>query len=101
MNTDKMVTWTSEEIDISAYSDVDISIKVGSNSKVDKGEDYIYVYYKLDGNESVLRKYDGKINNAITIEESGISGQKLQIIIRTYTDSDDEYYYFDDVSVTS
>ncbi|WP_258105780.1 LamG-like jellyroll fold domain-containing protein, partial [Marinoscillum sp. MHG1-6] len=98
------VTWTSEEINISAYTDVSISIDLLSNDNCDvsgSGQDEIKVVYKLDGGaETTLT--NGQQYGDFDWERataSGLSGSTLQIIAYITTTRNNEVLGLDNVSV--
>jgi uncharacterized repeat protein (TIGR01451 family) len=112
-NTDREGVWISGEIDISGADSVDVSIDLrGAGGLNDSGgwkkEDYLRVYYKLDGGDAVeIVDIAGWCDGSLCIHEqtwttvglSGLSGDRIQIIIRTKTTADDEHYYWDNVKV--
>jgi hypothetical protein len=102
-DTDGECIWTSESISISNYTDVAISVSISETGSLD-ANDYIKLYYKLDGGAETLFSTNGSnIDDftALTASQSGLSGSTLQIIIKTDSDKGTHKVRFDDVSVTA
>ncbi|WP_282087470.1 T9SS type A sorting domain-containing protein [Aquimarina algiphila] len=105
---DKKGIWTSESIDIKGKNDVNISVLLYSTGDMeDTGEnlDFIDLYYKInEGQEVRFSKNSGAINNnsssGTTVSIGSLSGNSLQIIVKSRTTASDEFYYFDNVKVT-
>ena len=94
-------TWTSEQIDISGASSVNISANIESDGVLE-ASDYIKVYYKVDGGSEQLiaeRSDNFNENNAITVSKSSISGNTVQVVVRILTTGNDEAYFLDNVKV--
>uniref|UniRef100_UPI00232B4713 hypothetical protein n=1 Tax=Aquimarina algiphila TaxID=2047982 RepID=UPI00232B4713 len=105
---DKKGIWTSESIDIKGKNDVNISVLLYSTGDMeDTGEnlDFIDLYYKINEEQEVrFSKNSGTINNnsssGTTVSIGSLSGNSLQIIVKSRTTASDEFYYFDNVKVT-
>ncbi|WP_166437223.1 T9SS type A sorting domain-containing protein [Niastella caeni] len=106
-------TWTSQEISIAGKANVGVAVHVRSYAKsggVFESDttaigDYLRLYYKLDGGPEVLfAEKIGAINNNYenytTVSTRSLSGSTIQIIIRARATEADEYYFFDNVTVT-
>uniref|UniRef100_UPI00054E2596 PKD domain-containing protein n=1 Tax=Aquimarina pacifica TaxID=1296415 RepID=UPI00054E2596 len=101
--------WTSEIIDIDGINDIGISIDIRSAGGLEEegtSTDYLRLYYKLDnGSEILFNESIGEINNNsnsyTTVSLGSLEGQTLQILIRSTTTASDEYYYIDNISVSS
>ncbi|WP_143011644.1 hypothetical protein, partial [Chitinophaga filiformis] len=103
--------WSSSVIDISGKSDVVISADLksetpGSNDLFED-DDYISVYYKLNGGAEVLVYNDiagiGTSTSGtarISIASAALNGNTLQVIIRARNSNSTERYYFDNVKLT-
>ncbi|MCP4538863.1 MAG: VWA domain-containing protein, partial [Chloroflexi bacterium] len=93
--------WTSELIDISAYSDVSLSVDLSESGRLEN-TDYIRVYYKLDGGSETLFATNGSntddFDNA-TASQTGLNGSSVVIVIRVKNDVGSEYHRFDNVLV--
>ena len=104
-------TWTSAPVGITGRSDLRVSVDVRSAGGLENDTtahaDYISLYYKLDGGPEVLfARQLGKINNGSTVYttlQGSVTGTgaALRIIIRAKATATDEYYYFDNVKVTT
>ncbi|MCG8688333.1 MAG: fibronectin type III domain-containing protein, partial [Desulfobacterales bacterium] len=103
-DTDGERTLTSEWINISTASSVDISAWVRSQGSMETGMDFLDLYYQIDdGPEIAIANFDAEIDNnnpaGQTLSVTGISGNKLRLIIRGTTSISEEVYTIDDVSV--
>tara|TARA_B100000508_G_scaffold141062_1_gene145770 strand:- start:1173 stop:3464 length:2292 start_codon:yes stop_codon:yes gene_type:complete len=100
-NLDNTVTWTSESISISGYSNVSISINLKESNCDNGGNDKIETFYNIgsgnvefgDGNG------DGDFNTA-TNTVTGLSGTTLTITVTMFNDGSGERSIFDDITVT-
>ncbi|WP_348636616.1 T9SS type A sorting domain-containing protein [Mariniflexile litorale] len=94
--------WSSEIIDISSLTDVQISLDAEGIGSLDSGEDYFRVYYKIGtGNEIMFANEDG--DGAFSLKNYAsplFNGNTVQIIIRTKSTGDSEFYFFDNIKVT-
>ncbi|MCF6407432.1 hypothetical protein L3C95_31350, partial [Chitinophaga filiformis] len=110
--TNSESVWTSGVIDISGKTGVGISANARSSVTGDAVmnesgtyADYLRFYYKLNGGAEVLyaeRKSDinGHSSTYTYISVAGLSGNSLQLVIRTRVTGTDEFYYVDNVKVT-
>jgi hypothetical protein len=104
--------WTSGSISIAGKSSITISAGVRSGVSSGGGLenngsslDYVRFYYKLNnGAETLFSQHLGTINSNSTtntaVAVGSLAGTTLEIIIRARTTTSDEFYYFDNVSVT-
>jgi len=103
--------WTSGVINIAGRSNtkfsVDLRSEIVGSGKSFENEDYIRVYYKLNGGAAVLVYEDlaGIGNTTVgtastTITSAALNGNTLQIIIKTSNSDASERYYFDNVQVS-
>ncbi|MCK5470202.1 MAG: hypothetical protein KAI99_16885, partial [Cyclobacteriaceae bacterium] len=95
------VEWMTEIIDISSVSDVAITIDLEA-VKTD-GNDYLEVYYKIDGGPELPFKngiHTGDFG-ITTASINGLNGSTLQIIIRASNDGGEENYFWDNIHVTA
>jgi hypothetical protein len=100
-NLNGEAVWKSEFIDISNYQNVAIGMGVSCSGSLEI-PDYMNIYYTIDtGMETALE--DG-VNNgyfsAKTATASGLSGNKLRIIVRVNNSASDKKYFFDNIIVT-
>jgi len=103
-------TWTSDPIPIAGKTNVHLSANVRSAGGLENDatvhSDYLRFYYKIDGGAEVLfSNMNGIINNNCTADSTiystgTISGSTLQIIVRAKATATDEFYYFDDITVS-
>lgn len=102
-DTDGECIWTSESITITDYTEVAISVAISETGSLD-ANDYIKLYYKIDGGAETLFSTNGSNVDdftALTASQSGLSGSTLQIIIKSSSDKGTHRVRFDDVTVTA
>jgi len=102
-DTDGECVWASESISIINYTDVSISVLISESGNLD-ANDYINLYYKLDGGSEMLFSTNGSNVDdfsSLTSIQSGLSGSTLEIVIRCYSDNGNHKIRFDDVLVTA
>ncbi len=104
------VTWTSQSINISAYTQgVNLRMNLTEAGTLDAG-DSIVVSYSVDGGTPVQWPVNGKFINDFTsavAEASGLVGTNVQIFVKVYYDGpgsgssspNTEIYRIDNVSV--
>jgi hypothetical protein len=93
--------WMSEEIDISASGDINISVDVDDADDTKEPTDYLNAFYKLDnGTEISFGSVTGNIS-AQPFTKTGLNGNKIQIVIRAKVSFTSETYSFDNVTVSS
>lgn len=102
--TDGIVTWETELIDISAYTNIEVSMQYDEEGNMNgNGEDWISIEYQLDGGAWTIFG-NGFENNdmgtAETASTSGLFGSTISLRVRMMSDDDDETWMFDDVLVT-
>lgn len=101
-DVDGEVVWFSEQIDISAQTNVTISMLVSESGGMENS-DYIRAYYVLDGGLEVLF---GEVTNdlagggPITMSVGSLNGNTLSIVVRIYNNGANERWRFDDVTVS-
>lgn len=103
-NLDQEGVWRSDVIDISGAGQVQISLDWRSQGGMESNTDYLRAYYVLDGGSEVLmeaRNGNFHNNQTETITLGGLSGNTLQVVIRAYNTGGAEYYYWDNVAVTT
>ncbi|WP_143150765.1 hypothetical protein, partial [Chitinophaga sancti] len=104
-------TWSSGVVDISGKTNVviaaDLRSETASASDAFESDDYMKVYYKLNGGAEVLvyEDYSGigsttTGTSKITVNSAALSGSSLQVIIRARNSDPTERYFFDNVSLT-
>lgn len=100
------VVWLSQVFDISAASgfgaltaSVDV---INASNNLDNAEDYIKVYYKVDGGGEVQFPTNGNNESnfaSATASAPGLTGNTLQIVIRISANAGDEIIAFDNIVV--
>ncbi len=92
--------WTSQSIDISSYTDVKIAVDLSSVGTLE-GDDYLQVYYKLDGGpETPLLngRWFGDVGPT-TAMIGDLNGNSVQVIVKFRTDDAAEEYAIDNARV--
>ncbi|MFD1292846.1 LamG-like jellyroll fold domain-containing protein [Lutibacter holmesii] len=101
----KEQVFTTEQIDISSYSNVNLSVDASKFAgTMELAEDYVKVSYILDGGTETLVETNGEnlgeFGN-VTASQLGLSGSTIQIIIRVLNGTGNwEIYSFDNILVT-
>lgn len=98
---DGEVIWTSEQIDISAFTNVAISFLLRETGRMEAA-DYVRGYYKIDGGPEVLfaeQTDDISGGGPITLSVGSLNGSLLTVIIKVNNDGGNEIFVFDDVTV--
>lgn len=104
-DTDGEGIWMSESIAIpSSASHLDISVDLASEGGLEV-DDYIKVYYTLDGGSEVLvaERYEMFVESGwervSTLGIDATSASNIQIIIKCKNTGSDEYFYWDNINV--
>lgn len=95
-NTNGEIAWQSSVYDISIYDEIGFLLNVSEQGELDS-EDYISVFYKLDGGEEipVNQGYiSGDFQDA-EIRQDDFNGQTLQVIVRINNNDIDEHIRID------
>ena len=98
---DGEAVWTSEAIDISSYSNVRISMDLSETGGME-ANDYIRVYYDLDGGGETLFEVNGDMSDDFTsavASQTGLNGNSVVIIVRVNNNRNNERHRFDNVMV--
>jgi len=93
--------WTSENLDISSISEVTVSVELSQKGKM-QAEDYIGVYYILDGEPETEFDFNGYLIgdfNTATASQTGLSGNSLVLVIRLFNNNKKESHFFDNIKV--
>jgi len=97
------VVCTSELIPISGYVDVVVEVSVSEVGQ-HEDDDYVKLYYKLDGGSETLFSNHGENFDDFTsliASQTGLSGTTLQIIIKAKNNANPEKLRFDDIIVAA
>jgi len=100
-DVDGVVEWSSEMIDISGYSSVTISIHLTEIGDLES-TDYIRLYYIINsGSETIFNTHGDNTDDftSRTANQTGLSGNTLQIVIRMRNNAAAEYHQFDNILV--
>ena len=100
IDLDGEAVWLSQIIDISAWSQVQISVDIAENGVLE-GNDYLRLYYKLDGgSEMIFGDFMNDFGDSFqTVISETVSGTNLQVIIRVRNDQTAEAHLIDNVRV--
>lgn len=103
-NTNPSATWSSGSINIAAYtSGVELRMNLFSSGANLENTDSILVYYSLNGGADVLFQnngsFGGTFTNGIQSSSSILIGNTVRIKVKTISNSNGEYYAFDNVGV--
>ncbi|MBA4745836.1 MAG: hypothetical protein H2058_11320 [Muricauda sp.] len=104
-NLDGEGVWQTDPINIYGYTEVSFSMAtwVNNGGDMDWWEDYFIGQYRLDGGSwvefvSVSGATSDPLDTSYTVNLPS-TGSTLEIRVRMYNDSGNEYYYIDDVIV--
>ncbi len=94
------VVWETEDIDISPYTDISVSINLEATGNMES-DDYLQVYYVLDGGAETPLTNGLFTDNFGTAQAtaSGLNGNTLRIIVKAKNSGGDENYFWDDLLI--
>ncbi|MEL6559320.1 MAG: LamG-like jellyroll fold domain-containing protein [Bacteroidota bacterium] len=100
-NSDEEVVWTSQSIDISSYVSVDITMDLLSDGGLETSEDYVQVFYILDGGTAVQMNNGSQVGDFSYAQAtaSGLTGSTLTIRARIFNTGGSERYAIDNIRV--
>jgi hypothetical protein len=101
-NTGGEVIWSSRIIPVQAWLNVSLSVSLSATANMET-DDYIRVYYKLNGGAETLFQTNGNNTgnySARNATHKGLSGNTVQIIIRIKNNASNETHAFDNVVVS-
>ncbi len=96
-----IVYWYSESIDISIYTNVSVEMDIVEDGDLEN-TDFYRVQYRIDGGTwttFTTAGYDDDDFGSAHPEQTGLSGSTLEIRIKTRTTAGSEYIYFDNIVV--
>ncbi|MBI9020100.1 MAG: hypothetical protein JEZ10_02445 [Verrucomicrobia bacterium] len=103
VDIDGEAVWTSELIDISAYTNISLSVDTSENGSSTSGSKYVRLFYKLNGGtETAFSVNPTNSGNwgAATAAQSNLYGSTVQIITRANNPNASDASIFDNVSVS-
>lgn len=103
VDIDGEAVWTSETINISAYTNIVLSILVSETGSSTNTLKYVKVYYKLDGGAEILFSTNGDNTGnfgSVTASQNISSGTNIQIIVRINNPNAGDKTIFDELTVT-
>ncbi|MGB0403595.1 MAG: LamG-like jellyroll fold domain-containing protein [Salibacteraceae bacterium] len=101
-NTDATMTWESEAISISGYTNVTISFLIGEIGHDDNSNDRIQAYYNIDnaGNVEIDNgDGDGNFGGTTTLDVSGLSGSSVVLTATVFNSRNSEHGSIDNITV--
>ncbi|MEQ9300052.1 MAG: LamG domain-containing protein, partial [Cyclobacteriaceae bacterium] len=101
-DTDGLVTWTSEVIDITGFETIDLSANMSASNSMETDVDFMIVTYKLDGGDTtLLDNGDGRGSFGSQIATAtGLVGSTVQIVVYMNNTANNETYFLDNVRVS-
>ncbi|MFC1452734.1 hypothetical protein ACFLSJ_05240 [Verrucomicrobiota bacterium] len=100
-DVDGEAVWASRTIDISAHGRVRVSMDAVENGNME-GEEYLRVYYRLNGGPEQMFETDGDNMGEFTSAspaQDGLSGTSLAVVVRIMNDGGAESHMFDNVTI--
>ncbi len=94
------VVWETEDIDISPYTDISVSIDLEATGNMES-DDYLEVYYVLDGGSETPLTNGLHTDNFGTSQAtaSGLNGNSLKIVVKARNSGGDENYFWDNILI--
>jgi len=103
-DTDSEVTWISEWIDISGYSNVSISLTAyETGSGTNRDHKYLNAFYRLNGTEKILFTENGRNAGnwgSSEVRQTGLGGDSLQLIVQIANHYAADKVTLDEIAVT-
>ncbi|MRT94527.1 HYR domain-containing protein [Ancylomarina sp. 16SWW S1-10-2] len=103
VNLDNTEEWVTNSIDISNFTDIRVSMDLGSWGNQLDDNDYLRIYYSVDGGDDVEFLVNGTHTNDISAQTSCTNipdGDELTVKVIMKNNHSNEYYYIDNVIVT-
>jgi endo-1,4-beta-xylanase len=100
-NTKSEVAWLSGIVPISGSASISLKLQSGGGLET---TDYIKVYYITSSGEKVLLSSKaGKFNGDLPLlaAKNGIQTESIQLLIVALNTNENEFYYFDEVKISS
>ncbi|MCK5700740.1 MAG: hypothetical protein KAI29_06290, partial [Cyclobacteriaceae bacterium] len=96
------VEWKTGVIDISSATDVLVKIDLESQGDHLDNQDYLNVYYILDGGPEIPFNNGEHLGDfgLVVANTNYLNGSTLQIVIRAKNDKGDDNYFWDNLQVT-
>ena len=99
-NTDGEVVFRTEEVPISGHTNVKVAVQIRGEGSLES-DDYIKVFYRIDDGPEIpllngLWRREFGTNTAMI---GGLSGDKVEVIVRTKNTADDEEYIIDNIRI--
>ena len=99
--------FTTESIDISAYTDISLSFRVSEIGDLESF-DYVNAYYSIDTGAGFGVEISFAVNglntddfNERTMYQAGLNGLMIKVIIRLKNSADAEHFRIDDIRIQS
>jgi hypothetical protein len=102
-NIGSLQSWESSSIDISNFTDIRVSMDLGSWGNNMENADYLRIYYSVDGGNDVFFLFNGTHTNDISAQTTCSSipeGNELTLKVVMRNSANNEYYYVDNIIVS-
>lgn len=102
-NLDRECAWRSTAIDIAAHATVDVSLVISEVGDMEDS-DYVHTFYRLDGGPEQPFAMAGQLSNDFvraTVQQDGLSGSRLELVVRALNSADDEKHRIECVTVAA
>ncbi len=99
------IVWRSAEIDISEYLKTDITLnasETGTNTNINLK--YLKAFYRLNNGVEIPFEINGENRGnwgSVIASQNGLTGEKLQIVVRMANDFSSEKVILDEITVTA
>ncbi|MEL6614418.1 MAG: hypothetical protein AAFQ43_01695, partial [Bacteroidota bacterium] len=101
------IVWRSSPVSIEDFDDVQLSLTIRGEGTLDaagSAQDWLRVSYVVDGSpEVVVAERFGRFNKSApeVVSADSVSGEWVQIVVRSQTTGKNEFHFWDDVSITA
>lgn len=102
-NLDNEGEWNTNSIDISNFTDVRVSMDLGSWGNEMENHDYLRIYYSVDGGAYQEFSVNGSHTNDISDQTACANipdGDELTLKVVMRNTANNEYYYIDNINVS-
>ncbi|MBR9998371.1 MAG: VCBS repeat-containing protein, partial [Cyclobacteriaceae bacterium] len=96
------IVFTTENIDISSMTSVELSVNLSASSHMEVSTDYLRVYYQIDGGPEIPLDSGLQAGSFGNIEAiaTGLSGSTVRIVAKFRNTANNERYQIDNISVS-
>lgn len=98
------IVWASESVDISQVAAASVALNVHTSGRGFESSgpyvDFVKVYISVDGGAlQLIDEYYGEIDGTVTVGQSDIVGNSVQVVVEARSSASNEIYYLDNVVV--